>query len=71
MEVSEMTIQDKYSYLIGMIEGCMPEDSDIVATEQLLESFLVDLQYFHPHFSPIKNEGITFVQCKDFPNQSK
>ena len=34
----------KYDYLIGMIEGCMEKDSDIVATEKLLDSLIQELK---------------------------
>ena len=50
--IESMSTQDKYEYLIGMIEGCMTEDKDVVHTEQLLEALLVDLINKYPVFSP-------------------
>ena len=66
MKTKEMTTEEKYESLIGMIEGCMPDDDDIVHTEQLLESLLIDLTAKYPIFSLIVS-GVTFhryPQCK-------
>lgn len=40
MTVEEMTLEEKYEYLIGMIEGCMPNDDDVVTTEKLLDAYI-------------------------------
>jgi len=48
-----MTTKDKYDYLIGLIEGCMECDNDVMATERLLDSLLIDLRTKYPVFSPV------------------
>jgi len=40
MTADEMSLEEKYQYLIGMIEGCMPNDEDVVATEKLLDAYI-------------------------------
>ena len=64
MEIKDMTTEDKYNYLIGMIEGCMNNDSDIVSTEQLLESLLIDLKVKYPVFS-CTDDSVTFERYED------
>ena len=58
--------KEKYDYLIGMIEGCMNEDNNIVETEKLLESLLMDLRFKYPVFSPI-DSVVEFHSYKLFP----
>ena len=50
--ISKLTTKEKYDCLIGMIEGCMNNDSNIVTSELLLDSLLVDLKTKYPVFSP-------------------
>ena len=61
MEIKDMTTEEKYEYLIGMIEGCMWNDKDVVSTEKLLESLLIDLQIKYPVFDPV-GSGVTFKE---------
>ena len=64
--IESMSTQDKYEYLIGMIEGCMAEDKDVVHTEQLLEALLIDLVNKYPVLS-LTDSRVTFFEypeCK-------
>lgn len=69
--IGSMSISDKYDYLIGMIEGCMECDNDVMATERLLDSFLIDLQYSHPSVGVTKDSVISFIPCNERPSQNK
>jgi hypothetical protein len=59
MRTEEMTTEEKYEYLIGMIEGCMPNDEDVVLTERLLDSLLTDLKVKYPVFS-LTDSSVSF-----------
>ena len=64
--IDQMSTQDKYEYLIGMIEGCMPDNREVVETEKLLEALLIDLINKYPVFSPT-DARVTFFEypeCK-------
>ena len=50
--LQNLTPKSKYDLIIGFIEGCMPNDKDVVATEQVLDSLLEGL-------------GITFEERKE------
>ena len=50
--IEQMSTEDKYEYLIGVIEGCMPNNEDVVHAERLLKALLIDLINKYPAFSP-------------------
>jgi len=65
IKVTGMSTETKYEYLIGMIEGCMIDDADIVDTETLLESLLVDLIAKYLVFSPTDSRVLFSPYPKD------
>jgi len=50
-----------YEYLIGMIEGCMPNDNDVVTTEKLLDKLIKEYAQQHT----LVREKVIDVEIED------